>query len=383
MYDGSNIDFDSCSKRQRGDKASLPGISSRISSRFPSLSRKWKNRGEDKTFSIITDSFHDVISTRSRANSTRAPSLMESIIDTSEKRDAQIPLSPARSVREGSYDGGLASPMDVQKANATTADPDPVPEPIATTPLLPPIMTDFPSRKPAEPIQSPLQSPKIAESPTTFHSPVMSPRVTGLPSPPLSTRPSVSSFHHRPLPQVADIPPMLLADPHDEWANKLGHANFTISPEPYVPDVADVATGHQHRADWETARCNYMKHLARTGEHYSTTSKVHQLTEEKWAQIDAQWKQNNELLLSRLVEQRDDSIPSAKPIPATSELAPLSKIPSLNGPKSDGKFPKVGDEGIVGPMTREKAIVQPRPSRKRAFWKFLQGVLPSSVALGR
>ena len=126
-----------------------------------------------------------------------------------------------------------------------------------------------------------------------------------------------------------------------------------------------------------------MKHLARTAEHYSTTSKVHQLTEEKWAQIDAQWKRNNDLALSRAPDEGEESLALSKKISST-EPAPIIKIPSINGPRSEGKFPKVGDEGIVGPMVREKTMSpQVRPSKKRNFWKFLQGVLPTSVAFGR
>ena len=126
-----------------------------------------------------------------------------------------------------------------------------------------------------------------------------------------------------------------------------------------------------------------MKHLARTAEHYSTTSKVHQLTEEKWGQVDAQWKRNHDLTLSRAPDDREESLPLFRKL-SNSEPAPIIKIPSINGPRSEGKFPKVGDEGIVGPMVREKAMSpHQRPSKKRTFWKFLQGVLPSSVAFGR
>jgi hypothetical protein len=50
-------------------------------------------------------------------------------------------------------------------------------------------------------------------------------------------------------------------------------------------------------ADWDMAR-NYMKHV-RTGEHYGVTSKIYKLTEEKWADVDMQWKKNSELLIAK------------------------------------------------------------------------------------
>ena len=74
---------------------------------------------------------------------------------------------------------------------------------------------------------------------------------------------------------------MMLADPNDKWTNLLGHANFTILPEPYVPEHSDAASLRQLFADWESARCNYAKHQVRTAEHYGVTSKHYTLTEQR------------------------------------------------------------------------------------------------------
>jgi len=381
-------DFDSIhsSKRRRADESVLDGMTSRLGTRFPSLSRKWKNRRDGKSTSII-DAFPEALTTRSRANSIRAPSFIDSLVDAAERHDQHVLLTPRRSFSADSGRVGLnsspVSPIDIEKANASFHEEEDASENLATTPLLPPVMAQFASALNDGPVQSPLQSPKIADSPTVIQCSSPASGFIGLPSPPLSTRPSVSSFHRRQLLPASDIPPILLADPQDEWANKLGHANFTVYPEPYLPDVFDLTTCKQFRADWETARCNFMKHLARTGEHYSTTSKVHQLTEEKWAQVDAIWKRNNELTLSRTAERDEDGAAQSKQASIKQEPPPLMKIPCFNGPRSDGKFPKVGEVGIVGPMVQDKPIQQQRPSRKRAFWKFLQGVLPGAVAFGR
>lgn len=123
-----------------------------------------------------------------------------------------------------------------------------------------------------------------------------------------------------------------------------------------------------------------MKHLVRTGEHYGVTSKIYKLTEEKWADVDLQWKKNNELLLAKA--GTDDEFAGALSR-SIAEPAPLLKMPSLNDPRSDGKFPKLGDEDIVGPMVQIASQFQRRPSRKAAFFKFLRGVIPIGAMLGR
>ncbi|MCJ1289867.1 hypothetical protein MMC34_001400 [Xylographa carneopallida] len=377
-------DFDSnhLSKRRRPDENVLDGMTSRFGTRFPSLSRKWKSKRDGKSASTV-DTFPDALGTRSRANSTRASSVIDSLVDSTERHDLHVPPTPRRSISHESFNDPFVVPIDIKKANAHFETEEEASATIATTPLLPPVMAEFPSGLSDEPVQSPLQSPKIVDSPSALEFPMFASRVSGLPSPPLSTKPSVSSFHRRQLLPQADIPTMLLVDPQDEWSNKLGHANFTIYPEPYVPEDFALSTCRQFRADWDAARCNYVKHLARTGEHYSITSKIHQLTEEKWSQINAIWKRNNEIVLSHTTISGDDGAHLSKQSSAQQETASAMKIPPTNGPRSEGKFPKVGDEGIVGPMVQEKPLLQPRPSRKRAFWKFLQGVLPGAVAFGR
>ncbi|MCJ1398322.1 hypothetical protein MMC11_001520 [Xylographa trunciseda] len=389
--DGDWVDTLSCyndldsihlSKRRRPDDSVLEGMTSRFGTRFPSLSRKWKSRRDGKSASTI-DTFPEALATRSRANSTRAPSVIDSLVDSAERHELHILSTPRRSFSSDNDKDLPVSPIDIKKANAHFQTDEDVSGAIATTPLLPPVMARFQSGHSDEPVQSPLQSPKIVDSPSALEFPIFTPRVSGLPSPPLSTKPSVSSFHRRQLLPSGDIPPMLLADAQDEWSTKLGHANFNIHPEPYVPEDFALSTCRQFRADWDTARCNYMKHLARTGEHYSITSKVHQLTEEKWTQINAIWKRNNDIVLSHTTISGDDGAQLSKQPSVQQDPALPIKIPSTNGPRSEGKFPKVGEDGIVGLMVQEKPLPQPRPSRKRAFWKFLQGVLPGAVAFGR
>ncbi len=364
-------------KRQRAGDFPSSGFTSRLGTKFPSLSQKWRTKRAGKTASIV-DSLQDANPSRSRANSTRAPSLIGS---EGSENQFQPPPTPTQSVHDDQLEGAQIEAIDIKKTNGH--DEQAECEMKASTPLLPPIMANI-SFLEEVPFQSPLQSPTVADqdcpslahTPIT-HTPVTSPQFPSLPSPPLSSRPSISSFHRHPLLPSSEIPPLPLTAPNDPWTDRLGHANFTITPEPYLP-TSTLAACKQLRADRDLARCNYTKHLMRTGEHYGATSKIYRLTEEKWNEIDALWKRNSDACH---VAVADNGQEHALELGQSSvaEPAPLIKIPSLNGPRSEGKFPKLGDEVIVGPMEQVAAQMQTtkRSSKKRSFLKFLQGMLPS------
>jgi hypothetical protein len=276
-----------------------------------------------------------------------------------------------------------SSPINIAKANAFESDVEEADsERFATTPLLPPMLVK--TRFEDAPTDSPLQSPSVAEAAHNFDAtPISTPPVRAYPTPPLSSMPSVSSLRtSRPGHMVpsSDIPPIMLADQADKWVNLLGHANFTIQPEPYIPDNCDTASLRQLFTDWEQARCNYTKHQVRTGEHHGVTSKTYIQTEQKWAEIDARWKMNHDVATSRAQAMGVELEPTSP-----SEPAPLSKMPTLNDPRSVGKFPKLGDEDIVGPMVQIASQIQAAPlSRKRAFFKFFSDMrFPGSSLLGR
>ena len=189
----------------------------------------------------------------------------------------------------------------------------------------------------------------------------------------------------------------MLDQQSDEWSQRLGHANFNIQPEPYLPELKDLEAYRQLRADWDLARSNYAKHLARTGEHYGTTSKIYLLTQEKWAVVDAEWKRHNELmsrsvqpLIARLSDGETDQGGST----ASSAVLekPLTKVIVPQIDDSSGKFPELGDEDIIGPMafapsrfqqTDIERAASGRTSRKRSFIKFLSDFRFISEILGR
>lgn len=386
--DESQLDTESTgnftSKRNRAGDSSIHNLASRLGTRLPSLSRKWRHKRAGNSAAVDDYSPEPKLS---RANSTRAPSLAGSCTEAIEQQDPQLPPTPARSTFDDESGDSNLSVLDVKKANAPRPSEDH--EAKASTPLLPPIMVQLPLHIKDVPFQSPLQSPTIAQSPTTasadyesalsFNSTGHAMQHPGLPSPPLSTRPSISSFQRglNQLPPPSEMPSMLSNDPGDEWSNRLGHANFTIYPEPYLPECFDVTACKRLRSDWDLARCNYLKHLARIGQHYGATSKTFRLTEEKWAGIVTVWRRNTELSISRTVENGYEAELSRSQS-SIAELTPRMKLPALNGPRSEGKFPELGDEAIVGPMEQVASQLQRRPSRKVGFLKFLQGVMPST-----
>lgn len=271
--------------------------------------------------------------------------------------------------------------IDIEKANAIILDPEEVDaERYVTTPLLPPLLV--PCRKDDLPASSPLESPTVANATqSVLPTPMGTPPVRAFPTPPLSSRPSIASFKASRagyMVSSTDIPPMMLADPNDKWANLLGHANFTIQPEPYVPEVCDAASVNQLFLDWEQAQRNYAKHQVRTAEHYGVTSKHYLLTEKKWGELHAEWRRNHDLAKSHAVAIGQELAPTSP-----SEPGPLSKMPTLNDPKSEGKFPKLGDEDVVGPMQQAAALLPRTPSRKRAFFKFISDLfVPRTTVRG-
>lgn len=366
-------------KRRRSLESSANSITNKIERRFPSLSRKVKERKRaSSSFTRVSRS-----ETPSRVPSTRSSSITSSIrhvpsFDISQQF-SQVP-TPAQSL-EQLNESSAPVEIDVAKANDTITNVDAEQvdaERYASTPLLPPLLMcrdDLPT-------SSPLQSPTIANaSQSCVATPMGTPPVRAYPTPTLSARPSMASIKtSRPGYTVssAEIPPMMLADPDDKWTNLLGHANFTILPEPYVPERCDAESVRQLFSDWESARCNYAKHQVRTAEHYGVTSKHYTLTEQKWAEIDAEWKKNHELATTQHAEATGHASPVAPLSPV--EPAPLSKMPTLNDPKSEGKFPKLGDEDVVGPMVQiASPMMLKAPSRKRAFFKFLSDLLPGSL----
>ncbi|KAI9923654.1 hypothetical protein ASPWEDRAFT_170240 [Aspergillus wentii DTO 134E9] len=360
------MDIPHSPKKRRSDSLSMKGIS-RISSQISTISSRFKARrasGSPDADNATPDEL------RSRTNSTTSAIASPMMIPVS-RAGSSIPPSPARTIFEERLSESGTQPIDICKANSQCFEEDSVPK--ATTPLLPPFMGDGPMSVVASRVHSPLQSPSVADVSDDGYPPDSR---WMAPSPPLSSKPSVASFNRPRASTVRTVsvepPPFLLSDPNDEWANKLGHANFNIQPEPYVPEVYDLESFRQLRADWDMAQCNFAKHLVRTGEHYGVTSNIYKFTEEKWESINREWRHHHEAMVSELEANQGPVLSLTK-----SNLDPCEqiKIPRIH----DEKFPELGDGEIVGPMKIAPATgLCRRQSLKRNFLKFFQDLVGRS-----
>ncbi len=310
------------------------------------------------------------------------------------RHESYLPPSPTRTNLDDSVHGSDA--LSIPETPPQGEEPAQ-----AATPLLPPVFTEL--AKKDGPVHSPLQSPAIAPTQVGLNERISMdvPALASLPSPPLSTRPSMVSIRQRSRantatgPPLGEVPVLQMLDEHDDaWASQLGHADFSIHPEPYLPGVVDLDSYTEFRANWHQARTNYTKHLARTIEHYGPTSRVFKLTEEKWAYIDKSWKKHNDALSQMLApllarnNERDADMKDSLPTDAVLRK-PVTRIVIPAMEDKSGKFPELGDGDIVGPMevgppraasmSKSSPPLSPlSPTRKRNLFKFLQDMFARS-----
>ena len=431
-------------KRAHSDSP-FANIADRLSTRFPGFSRKWRTRKDSNPLPPLVTSMSE---SNTRAPSTRSSSVSASVHKapdiTISYNDAAMPPTPSRS--EVANDA-----MDSVRTSIDILGDEGRPAKTVTTPLLPPMMKGL-SASSADndvPLQSPLQSPSVADQSFEFSSAagtnslyslgntrVNSPLATHshtpslLPSPPLSTKPSISSmrpvtvyplshtahpsqllgllspatespviafsqYQNQILGQTGSMnqaqapAPIILAEDDDKWAQILGHANFTIYPESYMPDLDDASTAafgatllpldacKKLREDWDSARTGFMRHLVRTGEHYGDRSEVYRNTEEKWREVDEMWRNNFKVFVQLTAQNLDTDEESVNKMlnQGGAGGGTEEKNMEINIPRFDqNKWVEMGDEDIVGPMERversperaEKCDGEPRSSSKKA-----------------
>ncbi|KAI5860342.1 hypothetical protein GGS23DRAFT_233584 [Durotheca rogersii] len=340
-------------KRRTGSESPFAGFSQRLGSRFPSFT-KWKS---SKPSSIISSPISDLGFERRRpafsgAASSRSSSL--SAVGRHPDRSNEPPLPTPALSRFGSSDSVMDGQFDGTRANYLLASIE-HDRKQAATPLLPPMLATSAEQLAGH--SSPLESASIA-SPVSLDDEIYA--INTL-SPPLSTKPSDSSLRF--VPGTVELPQLPAPD---AWSDRLGHANYTITPKPYMPETSDLDSLRQFRADWETARVNYTKHLARTGEHYGQTSKTYALTEAKWAETQRTWRNLHDEIAEAVVASGE-----ATACEKFDEGAPTT-VPRMN---AEGKFPERGDEDIVGPMVREATMISLDGSERKSpsFWRNLAG----------
>ncbi|KAL9048444.1 MAG: hypothetical protein Q9162_007720 [Coniocarpon cinnabarinum] len=342
QLDESDVRFEPFAKRRRSGESTLDSITSRFLERLPSLV-KHKTRKRGSTF--CSESNSAVVSPvpgRSRSSSRARTSLsifrksdaMDT--DTDAPRDASasgrfetINEVDDLDVRSEPRSGEHAKPEDLERVH---------------TPLLPMFLDDDNSAKeviaanhdPCDVVDSVISDCGYDSLSSIQHTPQLSAKASTT---------FVQTSHSRTLnedPQAIGTPDLpMLAEPEDEWSESLGHANFFIQPKPYSPDHVSAEACNALLFDWEKARSEYSKHLARTTKHFGHSSKTYRLTEEKWAAIDATWRRNYDKMRAMA------SIVGAMPLHSPVEPAPVVRIPSL-----DDKFPQLSDFEVVGAMER-------------------------------
>ncbi|EPE03025.1 only prolin and serin are matching in the corresponding protein [Ophiostoma piceae UAMH 11346] len=261
----------------------------------------------------------------------------------------------------------------------------------ATTPLLPPLFINTP-----HPSASPLPTPSVHTSPYQVASMCSSSTVADANIPTMSLSSPTSPILSHPASPITvvtptDVRPSLLnrklssasfhlvhlgsnapavastLEPQDEWADRLGHANQTISPRPYhLYNGAGTTELNRLCEDWAQARTNFAKHLMRMGEHYGSTSNIYELTKAKWVETECQWKAAHDEACARILPQPGSYTP---PIRQHHDMSAV--IPQIVD--TEGKFPHRGDDEIVGPMDRVERDDVPS-SEKNGMSKFLRGL---------
>lgn len=382
-----------------GTESPFLGLTTRLGSHLNTINR-WKYSMRTNLISSPTTevSFENVLSRAPSGRSTLVPTPSHSTEDRSPDRSTLgVPsLSLFDSVE--SIDSISEVDSEVNFGEVGILERDRLK---ATTPLLPPLMVSPLAQPPPE---SPLQSPTIAPYSPATELPSPTVGITNYSRPSLSTRPSYTSLRHVPHPLDLPLPLPAILQEHDEWSDRLGHANFLISPQPYELEVINTDTVKKFRGDWDTARVNYTKHLVRTGENYGETSKIYNLTEAKWAETEQRWRRTYENAIRQtLARDRARSISAARSrsrgrgrgrsesasaapmgrriddvLFADEEWRRLDDLPTSAVPRlmdANGKFPERGDEDIVGPMHRAETMVRSHSEDKHGakFWKNLAG----------
>lgn len=388
-------------KKRSTAESAFSELTSRLGSRMPTIKR-WRSskratlRASPPTgLSLENILARGPTSSRSSSMSASAQHLPERITEPM----PQPPSNPTTSWYSLSDDAETGLGIEITSEDHTNLERD---RAMATTPLLPPLLT---SPFAGPPRESPLQSPKVESCPTPDAplSPAFA-AASQFSRPPLSSRPSVASLRN--VSSSTELPfafPAILPE-QDEWSDRLGHANFTISPRPYELEAINPETIAKFRNDWDLARINYTKHLVRTGENYGQTSKIYALTEAKWAEVERRWQTTFEEIVKNtnypsagsINTSRNQSRGRGRGRSSSSNAAALARLPvqdnllaelewrrledclpsavpqMMESLDADGKFPGRGDEDIVGPMQRDAVMVRARSEdAKGRFWKTL------------
>lgn len=401
LSDGEFSDSRYPKQKRSGADSPFLALTSRFGSRFNTINRWRSSRRPNLMASPTTElSLENVLS---REPSSRSSSMSVPARYHDRSNEPSVPATPAMSYFDSTDSIDASMPIDIDQEERSSLERD---RALATTPLLPPLMTGPPSQPPRE---SPLQSPTIAPSSAATEVASPPPMSPHYPRPSLSSKPSVSSFRCGANSMELPLPLPAILQEHDEWSDRLGHANFTITPLPYELEAITPETVRKFCDDWDVACGNYTKHLVRTGENYGRTSKIFALTEAKWAETDKRWRDIYSGAVRQTASARQPAAMAASTSRSRSrgrtrgragsasaslmgrpndhafagmewsrlEGARPSDIPRMLEAldSSQGKFPGMGDEDIVGPMKRDEFMARAQSEERKGqkFWKTLAG----------
>lgn len=350
-------------ERRSSDPSSGHGQNTRVSLTWPSFSRHVRNRKATTVASNV--SIRSAPASRSSSKQPSERKTLSGYITPSSKRNTAVSLaSQKQSICHNTpiSDWSLPS-MAGSSTSIYELQHDPIErEELSATPLLPPSLAECRGDEPDSP-RSPLQSPSIAAFSTTdsvVGSPLMSPITLSFSSPSLSAKPSFNSIRMDlskcGLPASSDVLPCIVAEDADVWSLKLGHANFHILPEPYIPEVCDSQSCTQLLDDWRAAQVEFWRQESVISETYGPRSQTYKLAGEKWRDIESDWRSN-------FLTARDDARANGESI----DLEPFETTQSFALPE---KFPNIDDANIVGPMSQYTKS-QPSPTKKKTFLKLL------------
>ena len=336
-------------KRRRSGGSTINSLTKGVITRLPSLSKRKGRKQASMSRSEGNSGVSSPVQPRSRSNSrARSRSLFRrSDVPEVEPAGSESLTMSGRfeTIEEIEQDDPASGLQPFRPSSNHEVDPERLTFERVQTPLLPALMESRPQKDASTPVE-PI---KLVDSPfgEIHYDPTNSIQAT----PQLSAQNSSTVLrqgYQRSENQMSiNTSPSGLPD--NEWSDRLGHANFVISPEPYLPDHFNPETCSALLADWNKARSEFSKHLARTNKNFGHESRTYRLTEEKWSEIDSEWK--------RYYDEARCAVPMSEGSLPTSPTEPLPvvKIPSLD----DEKFPQLWDYEIVGPMER---IAPPEPA---------------------
>ncbi|CAD6505888.1 BgTH12-06820 [Blumeria graminis f. sp. triticale] len=357
------------SARPNFDKRS-DSFTKQLASKIPLFVRRHKPPNTERLFSAPVYSRGDQASLREKRSCSMSNLFRRAFVAQASKfpETSTLPSNPnIKHLKQAEVEAASHTARMVDKARAEAT----------STPLLPPLMNDAPANFITHTTQLSLQHApphglrkktgnKIGCEKATIQAPSSQAVKKSL------SEPSLEQISHSPGSFRIKI-----EDLNDEWANKLGHANFTILPEPYIPPTFDINACRKLRKDWDHARFNYTKHLLRTGEHYGITSQIYQLTEEKWNATDKIWQRYHEITVENMIENGSGAFKSTSTCPWDEEEHSTNTSPN-NLSRHGNKYSLLGDQNIIGPMVQAAATLRRTPPTKTRLLNYITRKLPFS-----